>query len=794
MRMRVVVTVACLMCGSWLAVADAAKLTVDDKPGGVREWGFTPADGSTSAVNPPAFVWRPQAKAKTYELQCSTQADFGGIAYRAEDVGFNCHCPPKPLKPGTWFWRFRYVDKNGQASVWSKVRRVVIPEAATEFPMPPRDELLGRIPKAHPRLFLRPEDLTELRKLAKTTLKPQYEGLVRSCERLLKNPPDTTEPPKYPKGTIVKSETWRKIWWGNRRRVQSVLGNAATLGFTRLIGGKDEYGQLAKKLLLAAAEWDPKGATGYRYNDEAGMPYAYYFSRTYTFVHDLLSEAERKTCCDMMRIRGDEMYRHLCPRQLWTPYASHRNRAWHFLGEVGIAFTDEIPEARDWVWFAMNVFYHVYPVWCDDDGGWHEGVSYWRSYISRFTWWADVMRAAMGVDAYRKPYFSKIGYYPMYLMPPGTRGGGFGDLTAEKRSVHNRQLMTTLAAQSGNGHWQWYVEAIGGPDSVGGYVGFVRGVLPKVKPVPPTDLPTSRCFWGTGLAMMNSCLTDAKQNVEVQFKSSPFGLQSHGYEANNSFLLYAFGERLLIRTGRRDIYGSLHHARWMWSTRSTNCITVDGKGQHRHSAKAQGRIEAFHTDQRIDYVRGEAASAYEVPVDRFTRHILYIKPDLIVLFDRFATPEPAELTWWLHAVKEMDVRSQRDIRVVNDKAACHVAMVWPENLKVEQTSKFDPPPRPRVKLVEWHLTAQPPSPAKAVDFVTLIRPHRSGKMPATDASIEQTPFGFLVAATLPKGRAVIGLRNKAGASMTVNGLPAKGDVAAVVLDASGKPVASFAGE
>ena len=86
------------------------------------------------------------------------------------------------------------------------------------------------------------------------------------------------------------SPEWKKLWWGNRTYTIAALDGAATLAFTRLLGGKEEYGQLAKRILLDCAEWDPQGATGYRYNDEAGMPYAYYFSRTYTFVHDLLTE------------------------------------------------------------------------------------------------------------------------------------------------------------------------------------------------------------------------------------------------------------------------------------------------------------------------------------------------------------------------------------------------------------------------------------------------------------------------------------------------------------------------
>ena len=206
---------------------------------------------------------------------------------------------------------------------------------------------------------------------------------------------------------------------------------------------------------MACAEWDPKGATGFRYNDEAGMPYAYYFSRTYSYLNDLLTEDERERCRRMMTVRGREMSAHLCPRFLWRPYGSHDTRYWHFLGEVGIAFLDEIPEAADWAWFAANVFANTYPVWSDDDGGWHQGMGYWRSYIQRFTWWADIMREAMGIDAFNKPYFSKVGYYPMYLQPPGTRGGGFGDLTAHLESGQNRGVMALFSAMARNPYWQW---------------------------------------------------------------------------------------------------------------------------------------------------------------------------------------------------------------------------------------------------------------------------------------------------------------------------------------------------
>ena len=772
------------LCAS---VALGAPLVVDDSPGQAGEWGFRPADGQASEINPPPLVWRPQKGAKTYEIQCSRDASFRKVHYGASGLRYNCHCPSKMLGSGTWYWRFRYVDKNARQSAWSKVRSFTIAADTIAMPMPSRKELLSRIPKTHPRLFVRPEQLPALRKLASGELKSIRDALGARCEKLLKRPPDTTEPPKYPPGTQRGSDPWRKIWWGNRNRTSAVLNSAATLGFTRLITGNEAYGREAKRLLLAAAKWDPKGATGYAYNDEAGMPYAYYFSRTYTFINDLLSEDDKTLCRRVMTVRGEEMYRHLTRRHIWRPYSSHSNRAWHFLGEVGVAFLDEIPQAGEWVYFAMNVFYNVYPVWSDSDGGWHEGLVYWASYVGRFTWWADVMRTAMGVDAYKKPYFSRVGYYQMYLQPPGTVGGGFGDLVAKRLSGHGRNLMTVLAAQARNGHWQWYVDTHGGSAGGNDYVAFVRGALPKVTARSPDDLPTSRCFKGTGQAMLNYNLKSAADNVEVIFKSSPFGTQSHGYESNNSMLLYAFGERLLIRTGRRDSYGSNHHKNWMWKTKSTNCITVDGLGQKGHSAAAKGKITAFATSDRIDYVAGQAGSAYGGALKRFTRHILFIKPELVIVFDQLEAPQAANFEWHLHSLKKMQISSQNDIRITNEKAAARVSFLAPAGLKLSLTDKFDPPPRPRIKLTEWHLTASTPKKAKRMEFVTVIRPYRPGKqIPPPAVRLHRLANGYAVEAGITGGKVIALLRKAEKGPISFGSHTTKARAAAFVLDLNGK--------
>src|SRR4030042_3157530 len=101
------------------------------------------------------------------------------------------------------------------------------------------------------------------------------------------------------------------------------------------------------------------------------------------------------------------------------------------------------------------------------------------------------------------PYFSKVGYYAMYLRPPGKVSGVFGDGANRTRASNLVPLMSELAAQAGNGHWQWYAEQMGGPAATSGYIGFIRGALPKGKAKAPDALPRPRLFAGRAQALFN---------------------------------------------------------------------------------------------------------------------------------------------------------------------------------------------------------------------------------------------------------------------------------------------------
>jgi len=399
----------------------------------------------------------------------------------------------------------------------------------------------------------------------------------------------------------------------------------------------------------------------------------------------------------------------------------------------------------------MTVFHNCYPVWCDDDGGWHEGAGYWCSYIARFTWWADVMRSATGIDAYDHPYFSKIGDYAIYLMPPGKTDGGLGDCNGGRKSSSNAPLMAVLAAQAGNPYWQDYAQRCGGGRPESSYIEMSRGTLPAVESKSLAKLPGSKCFHGTGQAYLNTCLTDSNDNVQIVFKSSPFGTQSHGYEANNTFLLWAYGKQLLIRSGRRDHYGSEHHRNWMWSTRSVNNITVDGIGQLHRSPIPKGEITRFSTTPSLDLVEGEAADSYHCeksdelpdgrPLTRYTRTILFAKPALIVVIDRLVAARPSTFEYWLHSTEAFDVVDSQNVNLKVDNVVCPIRFLAPTDLEFTQTDKCDPPPRERVKLRQFHLTGRTPKKQTDATFVTIYRPQRASEATELSSTLQASEGG-----------------------------------------------------
>ena len=304
-----------------------------------------------------------------------------------------------------------------------------------------------------------------------------------------------------------------------------------------------------------------------------------------------------------------------------------------------------------------NKFFAAYPVWSDDDGGWHEGAGYWGAYMSWVLPWMDLLTRPLAIDGFKKPYFAHACDYLFYTAPPGSPDMGFGDYSFHP-PTKELSVVRDFARAMQNPYWEWWADQWKvATDTSDPVLAFLHSRTPRLRPKAPSDLPASKIFRGTGIAILNSNLLDSADNVQVRFKSSPFGRQSHGHDPHNSFTLNAYGEALLVNnTYEDDLYSGPFHTQWCYSTKAQNALLVNGEGQKARSADPLGRIVKWDFQDGLEYVVGDAAAAYEGKLKRFLRHVIFIKPDVVVLVDEVQAARPSTFQWMLHALAPFEIK------------------------------------------------------------------------------------------------------------------------------------------
>jgi hypothetical protein len=263
-----------------------------------------------------------------------------------------------------------------------------------------------------------------------------------------------------------------------------------------------------------------------------------------------------------------------------------------------------------------------------------------------------------------------------------------------------------------------------------GILGFLYqnslGPMPAAKA--PTDLPPSKVFRGIGIASLHTSLLDSREDVHFLFKSSPFGTQSHGHNPHNTFQLNAYGEALLTTCVYRDLHGSKFHYQWAHSTKAHNGVLVDGEGQIPHTPAPHGHITDFQLTPRYDYLVGDAAPAYGGRLERYQRHVAFVKTPapVLVLWDDLEAKAPATYQFMLHALAPFEVDEARAaLAVEQPKAGVTAKYFAPGPLRFRQWDGYQPPPDKPFPN-QWHLEAGTAEPSRHMALLTAIVPHRAG--------------------------------------------------------------------
>ena len=695
-----------------------------------------PNGGRPIDLNPPTFRWLHQGTDRTCRVQVSRTEDFTHIVLD-EEVTATFLRPLQPLPTGRLWWRMR--ADNWDEGLWGAAETFEIPEEVASWPLPPWEESFARVPEAHPRLWLEPGELEQMRRWAEGEGAEAVEGWRGRLSRELgKELPLEAQKERDDELTREEKVVRRVSFKGEAARTARAIQDMAPF---YALTGDEQFAEELRRRALLIADLDPHGYASHAVSDFGNGTLVEGMAFAYDFLQDYMSEQELAQVREALAARLEIMEKAYRPR---LEQRVHNAHAWQhtFLQFMAgaLALYGEHPRAEDWFQWAVKATVALYPWFGGAEGGSAECASYFAGTNLRSSMGTrDLIYAATGIDLLDNPWYRSNVYYTIYSHPPNHMRSQFGDHPGGPWSDGPRanQFLVTRyrAALLDDRFAAAYASAYKG-NLVGRFRDSFKWLTPAMpEPAPLSELPDARAFRDIGTVFMHSAIDRPDDNIFFEFKCSPYGSHGHSHNDQNCFNLAAFNEPLLIDTGYYHSYGDAHHAGWTMTTQAHNAILVDGTGQPNGNITAYGRLLAFEQGDEYAYCAGEAKWAYrEVKLDRFTRQVLWLKPDLLFLYDQLEAPEPHTYQWLLHAERQIAVdEAQQTVVAAGEKGACRVALLAPENLSFSQTDEFDPPAKRWRKdrkfdmPNQWHLTASTREPAASQRFLAVIEVTRQGE-------------------------------------------------------------------
>jgi hypothetical protein len=121
---------------------------------------------------------------------------------------------------------------------------------------------------------------------------------------------------------------------------------------------------------------------------------------------------------------------------------------------------------------------------------------------------------------------------------------------------------------------------------------------------------------------------------------------------------------------------------YTYTTLGHNSLLVDGAGQEGQD----GKIVGFATSPAFDYVGGDATACYPDRLQRFVRHVLFIKPALFIIADDIETAGARELEWLLHGDPQTQLtvdQAAGTVTAVREKGQLVTTFARPRGLALE---------------------------------------------------------------------------------------------------------------
>lgn len=674
-----------------------------------------PRNGETLNISPPGFCWWRAAERDACQYRLVVQSN-GSTHYTSPLTPDPLHIPDTVFPEGNYTWFVEAVTNDNTVQATSDPRTFTIAKDAVHQPWTDPATLLKKVPQEHPRLFFLASQLDDVRTTLTTTRAEAFHALKRAADVGL-----TIDPIPEPDYDKIEDPAERRLAYHAcfqaTRKVHDQGMRSMALMY--LLTGEKKYGEHAKTLILDAVEWDVEGISSIMapYGDEVGLGLLRAGAEVYDWLYDLFTEEERQKVATMVGARADQMIRQLEKSDYtYKPEGSHNGRLPGFLLEHAIALAED-PRAVGWAEYALKIIGTNFPHWAGSDGGWAQGVPYGMSYNSRDAMPFHAWQNATGHSVWLKPFYQGLPWFFYYCVSPIGEIMPFGD--TEHAPVRPAQARTLLQfhglrlQDSRLCKWADQVNKEGDePAEVDPFPGIL--LANDIDTTQPTEpLPQDKVFRGIGWAALHSNIANPKDDFMVMFRSSPYGGVSHGHASQNDIAIMKGGRALICAGGERfPQHGTPFHNEYAQQSISHNCILVNGEGAINRDGNRGGEIVDFFTQDEYGYVCGEAQNAYGDLMTKNRRHLLLIRPSVLVMVDDLETPVPANIQWLLHAFEKFNINtnsiiSQRHGATLtgNIYASTPLSLSQTDDWPVAPDKGFPTLKKP-LPPKRWHLTAE----------------------------------------------------------------------------------------
>lgn len=578
---------------------------------------------------------------------------------------------------------------------------VLAPDAASAA------EALGRVRSAHPRLVFTPQNAVESATRYRTH--PLYRVLETRARR---------------------AGAADSLSQAGSRELRDIA-------FVYRVSGEAALGQKGAGALDRAIDQVLAG----RYRQEDDQAHSVILTNlawAYDWLYDALPAEARRSGAEalvrLIRYGIDRFSFNFAPGRL-AAFNNHSAQAIAANALAGLAAAGEHPDAlpqAEWAYTQfLQVFFPVLRFVAGENGIWNEGTHYNMVMLKPLFYFMDGVRSATDEDLYAaEPWVRSTSLYWPYLTQPDGTMVMLGDWWYSPSTpnlypnLHSRIFapVAKAAQESRDPHLQayarWLLPRVIDPQVEPWHVVWFDPDLPDR---PLAELPPSRLFHGDPthggeeLAVLRSGW-GADARVITLAGGDWFSHHDH-YNAG-AFTIFYKGD-LAIDPGYDG--ESLRDWQFFRRTIAHNTIVVDAPGaagilaghpwgfeggqrvpiledrprnleQYSRLRNPEypeaslfetGGIIAFETSERFDYVAVDATRAYKkAQLSSFVRHLVFLKPDVVLVYDVVRTPDGQSPRWLLQSVQPARL-GEREFLVENGDGALSAQVLLPEAPRIQ---------------------------------------------------------------------------------------------------------------